>query len=417
MKVVHISTQDYGGAGLCTLRIHKALLNIGVDSKVLVAFKASDLPTVFVANESDINKYKPPKNKLLRKYKSLMRYKGKYLTRLEKYQRSVNQLRRETTYTFPISNYDLSNDPILADADVVHLHWVADFIDYPTFFSRINKPIVWTLHDENILYGGFHYRRDKDKYYSLCQYTEDELKKIKIDALAKTRCSIRLIAISELMRTLCNENPIVKMFPNKLIHNPIDSKSFIQMDKNVARHALGIPCDRIVLSFCSVSLSDERKGLKELIMALEKLNIDNITLICAGGGEIPVQTNLHIIRFGMIGNERLLSLFYSAADFFVMPSFQESFGQTPLEAMSCGTPVVAFPSGIISEVINEQNGVICDDYTSDSLLYGIKEALGRKYDRSQIRQSVISNFSPNIIANQYIDVYNEVIANNLSRTK
>ena len=74
MKILHISYSDNNGAGLCALRIHKSMLDAGVDSKILVANKSSNLPSVFVAEESDLNRYSPPKNKLLRKEEIVSRH-------------------------------------------------------------------------------------------------------------------------------------------------------------------------------------------------------------------------------------------------------------------------------------------------------------------------------------------------------
>ena len=131
--------------------------------------------------------------------------------------------------------------------------------------------------------------------------------------------------------------------------------------------------------------------------------------MCAGAGKIPVQTNLNIIKTGSIENERIMSLFFSALDFYVMPSFQEAFAQTPLEAMACGAPVVAFPCSGTKDLINNSNGVICDDFTVDSLYQGIMKAMETSYNPDEIRQDVIKRFSPLVIAQQYVDVYRRML--------
>lgn len=410
MKVLHISTYDSGGAGLCALRIHKAVLEKGVDSKMLVANKSGDNPFVFQAERSGLNAYNPPRNKLVRKFEKLLRRRGFFLTELERHQYLAKCLEGKAFYTFPLSNFDLASHPLVVEADVIHLHWIANCVDYPTFFSQVDKPIVWTLHDENIGLGGFHYQRDREKFYNICFSIEDELCRIKQKALFQNEGKIHFVAISNVMKQFCQNSYVTSKMPLTLIHNGIEGELFCPISKDVARQVLHVPFGNVVFAFCAQSLSDERKGLKELIFALDQLKKDvNVTLICAGGGELPVTTDVNVIKLGMIQNERLLSLFYSAADYFIMPSFQEAFAQTPLEAMACGTPVVSFPCSGSGDLITNQNGVVCDDFTVDELIIGIRKAMSNCYDRNLIREDVINRFSYKKIADDYIGLYNDVM--------
>ena len=143
--------------------------------------------------------------------------------------------------------------------------------------------------------------------------------------------------------------------------------------------------------------------------ALEELDISNLVLICIGGGKVPRSTSVKIYRAGYVTNEDILGLYYAAADLFVMPSYQEAFAQTPLEALSCGTPVVAFPVSGTSFLINDLNGVRCNEFTVRSLIEGIKKALHTNFDRQAIRNDVIERFSPSVIAGEFLKVYHEVI--------
>lgn len=83
--------------------------------------------------------------------------------------------------------------------------------------------------------------------------------------------------------------------------------------------------------------------------------------------------------------------------------------------MSCGTPVIAFPCSGVPELINEQNGIICGDFTVEALIKGIKEALGKTYNGDDIRRYVLSHFSYDIIAQQYIQLYNKVLTDTKTR--
>lgn len=410
MKILHISTSDFGGAGLCALRICQSLLDLGVDSKMLVARKLSDEPFVSKATESGKNSFVPSKNRIVRKIQKELRQKGYGLTILERYQREVACLQDKALFTFPISKYDLAKHPLVKEADIIHLHWVASFIDYPTFFPNVERPIVWTIHDENIGYGGFHYKKVRDEHYSKCQSIEDEMLTIKQLALSQAKSDIYPVAISEVMESYCNQVPMLEKYPITLIHNGVNVTSFSPIDKEIARKTYGIPQDRLVFAFCAQSLQDPRKGLKELISALEQLKMENVTLICAGDEEAPIgPSTIDIVKVGVINDEKSLSVFYSCADFFVLSSFEESFGQTPLEAMACGVPVIAFPCGVTKELINEANGIRCKEFTVESLVEGIKAAMGGQYDGETIRRDVIERFSYERIGKQYLELYKSIL--------
>ena len=100
----------------------------------------------------------------------------------------------------------------------------------------------------------------------------------------------------------------------------------------------------------------------------------------------------------------------SCADYMAMPSYQEAFSQSPMEAMACGLPVVVFPVSGTAELVNDRNGVICDDFTADALERGIKVLMSRHYDSKEIRQDMIDRYSPQRIAEKYIDLYKELLS-------
>lgn len=407
MKVVHISTIDTGGAGIAARRIHHALLDMGMDSNMLVRTKYTDDATVTQA-VANINLYNPPKNHLLRKMDKVLRRRGHRLTIVERYERKLEQLDMlyGAAYTMPISQYDLTKHPLVKDADIIHLHWIANFLDYPTFFPHINKPIVWTFHDENIAFGGFHYSDEAMRLKDPFAEIERQFVKIKKEALT-SNLNIRMVALSRQMEQFYHAHAIQPNYPVGIIHNGIRPDDFQILDHDYCKKILGIPDDRIVLCFCASNLNDKYKGLSILVNALEQLNKPNISLLCVGKGDLP-KSSVDIIGTGPMSNSRLLPVAYSASDLFVMPSYQEAFAQTPIEAMACGCPVVAFPCGIIEELITHNNGVRCSDFTVESLVNGIQKALATHYDREAIRKDVIERFNIGKIAEQYIELYNSI---------
>lgn len=408
MKVLHISTSDSGGAGLCCIRLHKSLISNGIDSKVLVLNKEYDDPKVY--------KYVKKNTRLPKFIRWPVRFMALLLQKLNIpvsqmtfYQYKLNKLRQKKSpfYTLPFSEYKLNEHELVKEADIIHLHWIAGFIDYPSFFKNLDKPVVWTLHDENLYFGGFHYRHEMENCSLVYDRLEKKLITIKRKSIARAR-NLTIISLSETMRNLSLSNPIVRNRNHHLINNSVDYNVFRPFDKKISRDILNLPENKKILAFVSLSLFDSRKGLKELIQALSELNYQNLALCAVGKAENRLITPVEIYYTGVITDPRLLSIVYSAADVFVMPSFQEAFSQTPLEALACGTPVIAFPCSGTKELIDGGNGIRTKDFTVESLKDGIQKALETKYDNAWLRKDVISRFAPEHISRQYLKVYKEL---------
>jgi len=304
---------------------------------------------------------------------------------------------------------NLANHPWIAEADIIHLHWLGGFLDYESFFKKVRKPIVWTMHDEYPGLGGFHYSMWRKKATARLMEIDKKFINIKQKAY-ENACRLNLVAISSMMQLFFQNNELLKSFPSIKIHNGIEPSSFFPIPKNIARTALGIKEDSVVFLFVSYYIEEDRKGLKELISALETLQIKNTLLICLGKfSEVP-KASFEIRCEGFVGNNHLQSIFYSAANYFMMPSFQEVFAQTPMEAMACGTPVVAFPCSGARDLINESNGIVCDDFTIESLIRGVEDAMKKDFDSNLIREELLSRFSYDKIAGEYVNFYQSILA-------
>lgn len=410
MRVVHITYCDGAGAGIAVSRIHKALLRQGIESRMLVAEKWSFEGTVDVAEESPDLKYTPPRNRVLCRFMGMMRRRGFFLSPKEKYEHRVSLVpaNHHAFFTSPLSSYDLVRHPLVRNADLVHLHWVSNFIDFPSFFPCIDKPVVWTLHDENLAYGGFHYGVEKEKFYPYYSDIEDAYCEIKRSSLEQCK-HIHVVALSRKMKDfyatqsfLCDRNI-------SIIHNGIDTETFRVFDKSIGRQIFRIPEDHWVIVFCSWDLNDSRKGLKELVGAIEKINRTDITLLCIGKGRFEGVTPIDIRYTGFITNDDLLAMTYACGDILAFPSFQEAFAQAPLEAIACGLPVVAFPCSGMEELINDKNGIVCDDFSIEALRRGLERIVGCEYDRHSLHEDITSRFGIEKIAADYISLYSSLV--------
>jgi len=410
MRILHISTNDYGGAGLCCIRLHIGLLANGVSSKVLVLNKSFSEQGVYKYEKEKINLPKAIRWPLL--FIKLVFKKLRIpLSKQQMYQFKLDNLRAFSSpvYSLPLSQYDLSSHPLVKEADLIHLHWTAGFLDFPSFFKAVFKPIVWTIHDENLYYGGFHFQRDRSLNLTLYSNLEEKLILIKKESINQSR-NLSIVSLSNMMLDLSLKNNIAKLRKHYLIHNSVDAATFKPYDKSISRKIFNLPENKKVVLFVSYYLNDKNKGFNELLMALNELHCPNLALFAVGIGKAEIPNTTETYYSSVINDQRFISFAYSAADIFVMPSFQEGFAQTPLEAMACGLPVVAFPCSGTEELINESNGVRASDFSITSLKNSLKEALSKQYNSDWIRQDVLKRFGVKQFVNQYMEVYKKSLS-------
>lgn len=413
MKVLHISTIDGGGAGLAAYRLHKALLKEGIDSLMLVAEKTVDENTIIQAEQSPQLLYQPPQSYVLRKFEKVMRRRGHFLTRFESVQKEMEKKQNcypNVFFTSSISTYDLSTHPLVQEADIIHLHWIQNFLNFDDFFEKVKKPIVWTLHDLNPMFGGFHHVRLRDDYYEAFRHLEDEFYEMKKRAL-KGKNNVSLVAISSQMHQKILDHEFFEDKPIFDIYNSVDAVKFRILDRQTVRTILGLPSRSKVVLFVNRNLNDGQKGLSMLVEALGKLKRKDLLLVCVGSGVIPYHEYLETRQFLPVSDSIWLSVLYSAADCLALPSYQEAFSQTSLEAMCCGTPVVMTPVSGSDDLIADFNGVRCDDFSIEALAKGISAALEHQYDRERIHDDVVARFGVDTIVKSYLQMYQEVLAN------
>lgn len=397
MKVVHITSIDSGGAGLAVLRIHQALIDRGIDSSVLVLTKTSNEKKVFpywgrLLPESIINQYEKVLKLIWRQFNPIVK--------------KLRHSGMNCFFTLPISIYRVENHPMLKHADIVHLHWVQNFINYPSFFSKIAKPCVWTFHDENVSLGGFHYFFDRDNLYSKYKYFEDYAMQVKREVFT-SQGNLLLVPLSKMMKEHIDKIDYFNHLRKKIIHNPVNCFIYSLHNKIVARQHLGLPLDKKIILFVAYNIFDRNKGIDKLIAAIKLLRRVDVVLCCVGGN-CTMSIDVPYICMGYVNDEKILSKIYSAADLFVLASEQEAFSQTPLESIASGTPVVVTPCSGTEELITENNGIRCNDFTSEELARCIDIALGTSYNPNVMREDIIKRFSPEHIALQYIEIYQDM---------
>jgi D-inositol-3-phosphate glycosyltransferase len=161
---------------------------------------------------------------------------------------------------------------------------------------------------------------------------------------------------------------------------------FRPYDKISSRRRLGLSSEKIMLF---VGRIDPLKGIGRLIESLPLIKVhDDVRLIVIGGDsgskdeieKLQTQaTALGIadkVTLQGIVKQDILPYYYSAADVCVVPSYYESFGLVPLEALACGTPVVATDVGDLKNIIRQgDTGYIIRDNTPEAIANAVSLVL------------------------------------------
>jgi D-inositol-3-phosphate glycosyltransferase len=189
--------------------------------------------------------------------------------------------------------------------------------------------------------------------------------------------------------------------PSKIAITPcgVNLELFQPVDRTAARKKLGVTGDIILLY---VGRIDPLKGIDQLFIALTYLrSFKGLRLIIIGGDEnsrtemeklkklseeLKIQD---LITFqGMVRHDQLPD-YYSAAEVCIVPSYYESFGLVALEALACGTPIVATDVGDLKNIIlQEETGFLVADNAPEKLAEGISRFLSRP---NRDGKSILSN--------------------------
>ncbi|MGH7678153.1 MAG: glycosyltransferase [Gemmatimonadaceae bacterium] len=166
----------------------------------------------------------------------------------------------------------------------------------------------------------------------------------------------------------------------------------------------------------------KQKGVDLLLYALAKLPA-SVTLDIVGEGaeRAPLE---HLARelglaqrvrwHGVLPHSGLVR-FYRAASMLVVPSADEGLGLVAAEAMLCETPVVAFESGGLPDVVqHERTGLLVRERSPDALAGAIEQALGMPDGGRSLgaagRLHALATFAPESVAKRYVDIYRAAIA-------
>lgn len=422
MLIDQLSTYVSGGAGLAALRLHRSLNKRGVRSRLWYG-KGEPPETYDGVAEME---WGNTSNWLSRTSRKVWQ---KAALKVATHGRPQGLEPFSTAQTPLPTRFPLGK----LDSDVVHLHWIAKSVDYKSFFQSMpnDQPLVWTLHDMNPFTGGCHYSGGCEAFVGGCHHCPQLGRAGARDLSARTfltkqdsirKKNLHVVTPSHWLTSEAKRSAILGSAQSvQTIHHGIDVALFQPMEKEQARTRLGINASnedgsrRAVIAFGAESLENRRKGFHLLLEALERLSIPTVGL-AFGGGEIAAKAGLsEICPQGFIRDAQQQAIVYSAADVFIMPSLEEAFGLTALEAMACGTPVVGFDAGGVPDMVRDgETGRLAQVGDVEDLAAKIEWLVQHAEDRKRMgvraREVVLTDFHEEKQTAKYIDLYQRIIA-------
>jgi len=214
-----------------------------------------------------------------------------------------------------------------------------------------------------------------------------------------------IIAISEFTKQEIVRLTDVPASKINVVHQGIDHELYRPRPMEQSKRELGLDADTTYLLVVSSEL--EHKRIEKATSILERVreSSKDVRLIKAGYGE--EMTGEHIINIGWVDEEKMPAL-YSAADVYLHPSEYEGFGLPVLEAMACGTPVVARDVASIPEIVGGCFDLVSPDATADEFAEAIWQYLEVEYPvHEAVERS--KEFSWAKTAVDTLNVYREVL--------
>lgn len=398
IKVLHIAAGGIGiGAVKGAYELHQSLLGCGVNSRILMLGKDGEEGVL------QCDWYEKEKSKEVRIIESHRNRKQGFIC------------------TGTQANLHADCLPSIEWADVIHIHFIGLGFSNIRDIVGIKKPKLITLRDMWFFTGLCNYSESCKKYLeecSACHLLGSTEKvdwstyshRMKMEFLSPHDDNIYFSAISKWILDTAKASSILKEKEISLINNGVNTSIFKRAPKKKNN-----------ILFVSANINNSRKGFDLFLEAIQKLEIANISITVVGKNSTDAIANfskdIKTEAFEFIDDDKNLSAIYARAQVLAFASREEVFGKTITEAMSCGTPTVAFDIGGPSEIIvNNKVGVLVEPYDTYAFAKGLEWVLKQDPDvlAFQCRQRALAVFNQEKIVEKYMDRYSNILKESIA---
>lgn len=304
--------------------------------------------------------------------------------------------------------------------DIVIIHHIHGYyLNMKVLFNyllKTNIPKIWIFHDCWSFTGHcahFEYVNCY-KWESLCyncpqkkEYPKSVfLDRSKRNYLFKKKLfsnipNLHIVSVSEWMRKQILRS-FLKDYPVSVINNGVDIDLF--KPKKCCPLYKKYPVlkeKKIILGVASTW--NKKKGYYDFVKISDKLDSSYIVVLVGLN-----KKQLRCSSKNILGIERTesideLAYFYSAAEVFVNPTYEDTFPTTNLEAIACGTPVITYETGGSVESITENVGKITEKGDIDALIKEIY-SIDKKLYTNNCRKKAIEHYDKNKQFQKYVDL-------------
>lgn len=308
------------------------------------------------------------------------------------------------------------------EPDIIHLHNLHGYyLNLPILFRYLNEEytgkVFWTFHDCWSITGHCpHFILAKcEKWKSGCyqctnkkQYPisfgldySKENYRWKKETFTRIK-DLTIICPSNWVKQTVGQS-FLKDKKAVVVSNGINQKVFCVREDKGALKKYGIPDDKkIILGVASIW--DPRKGLSDFL-SLAKILGDDYRIVLVGLNKKQKKTlPSNIIGILRTENQNELAQIYTRADIFINPSWEETFSLVTVEAMACGTPVIAIRSSAVQELVNEENGVLLDGNSVEEYMGAIRYLENHKL-KTEVVQNTVRNYTVDNMTKQIVELY------------
>ena len=415
MKILNISTYDYGGAGSAVLRINETLISLNNTSKVIVFNKKSKNQNVIQLTDGNFNLFlKKIYRKIHHELQKLFVFKF-----VKKY--NFFNYSEKSRYVNP----KLILKKLDYKPEIIIIHYTSHFINFKTIYElqMLTKArVIFNMLDTAFLTGGCHYSWECLGYQSECANCSAlKIKKntsIKNLAFKKNYLnkmhSIHVVASSSWAINQAKMSSLFKNSQKSLIYYPLDETFFKPRDKVQTRNSLNIPQNNNVIFMGAHQVNDPRKGinlaiksLNLLFDSLSEIEKNKITIITAGNKDLDSQISFNSIHFGIVNSEKLAKL-YSSCDVFLCPSVEDNGPMMINEAVLSGCSIVSFNVGVSQDLVSNINGYLAENFNYYDLFLGLRSVLNSDFETLQkaSRETGIKYLTKKVISKSWQKVLN-----------